>query len=184
MEPVSVPEIQANAYIVSNDDNDFIRDQLIPQARRMVEVLAGRSLITQTRKQTYDFLPAAPLYLRFSPVQSVSTFTYVDTSGVTTTLATTEYDVDTLSIPGRIEEAYNKTWPASRHTTNAVNVTYLAGYGTTPSSVPIIYRRAIIILATHWYQNRTAFACGDVDASVLSGIMDLIAIEGRTLEYA
>lgn len=185
LEPVDFEDVKNNAYVVDDPtDNAFIRTQLIPQARRYVEQLADRSLITQTRKQIYDYMPAAPIDLRYSPVQSVSSFTYLDSDQVTTALATTYYSVDTYRIPGSIHVAYSQSWPSSLNTVNAVQITYVAGYGSTQVSVPIIYRRAIILLCTHWYINRDAFGCGDVDDLTLSKLADILSIEGRTVHYA
>lgn len=183
-EPVTVEDVKANAFIVDDDSyDDFIQSQLIPQARRYVEKLANRSLITQTRKQYHDEL-RTEIILRYSPVQSVTSITYKDTNNATQTLTSTLYTVDTASIPARVNEAYNQTYPSAICDTNSVVITYVAGYGSTMASVPIIYRRAIILLATHWFHNRTAFACGDVDAATMAAMESLIAIEGATLEYA
>lgn len=183
-EPVGIEDVKANTWIADNEeDNLFIREQLIPSARRTVEQLACRSLITQTRRQSYDYMPdPGDVYFRYSPVQSVSSITYVDTNGTTQTLAATYYDIDTYVIPARIREAYSQTWPTTRQQTNSVNITAICGYGNTPAAVPIIYRRAIIVLCSHWYDNRDQLGC--VDEGTLSNLQNMLAIEGVTVEYA
>lgn len=182
-EPVSIEDVKANVQIVDNDEDDgFIRTQLIPEARRYVENLACRSLMTQTRVQYYDDIPCGPVYLRYGPVQSVSSFSYVDSTGVSQTLATTEYEYDLNSIPARLWEAYGKTWPTARGQFNSVGITYVAGYGSNVGKVPIIYRRAIIYLCTHWYQNRDQLGC--TEGNLLGRLQDILAVEGMTLEYA
>jgi uncharacterized phiE125 gp8 family phage protein len=184
VEPVGLADVRANAYIIDNEtDNDFITNDLIPSAREVIENMANRSFITQTRRQSYDFMPDSPIFLRFGPTITVTGFTYVDTNGVSQTLAATEYDVDAARVPGRICEAYQKTWPVARDQVNSVNITYTAGYGAAGSSVPRAYRRAIILLCKHWYDNRDAFAVKEADA-VMHRLSDLIATEGRTVEYA
>lgn len=182
LEPVTPEDVKANAYVVDDSSDDtFIRTQLIPSARKMVETLANRSLITQTRQQIYDYLPEC-FWLRYGPVQTVSSVTYTDYNQAVQTLSATLYDVDSNRIPGRIHQGYGKVWPASLSKTNAVKVTYVAGYGATGSSVPIIYRRAIILLATHWYNNRDQFGCETDDMAC--AVASMLALEGRTLEYA
>lgn len=183
-EPVSVDEVKANAYVVDDEnDNAFIRTDLIPTARRFVEQLAGRSLMTQTRRQSYDGMPCSPIYLRYGPVQSITSFVYMDTSQVSQTLATSYYTLDSRTVNARLCEAYNQTWPAALCDTNSVTITYVAGYGSNVGKVPVIYRRAIIALCTHWYQFRDAFGCEDA-SGILGRIEDMLSIEGRTVEYA
>lgn len=182
IEPVSPSDVAANAYIVDDtSDYPFLSEQCIPAARKMVETLACRSLITQTRKQIYDCLPSC-FSLRYGPVQQVNSITYTDYNEATQTLSSSLYDVDTSRIPGRIHQGYGDSWPAALHKTNSINVTYVAGYGSTPNAVPILYRRAIIILCTHWYNNRDQFGCDSDD--IANRVIEMIALEGRTLEYA
>lgn len=183
VEPVGVEDVKSAAQIVDDDfDNNFIRTELIPPARDAVEKLAVRSLITQTRKQYYDDMPCSPVRLRYGPVQSILAFTYTDTNEAEQTLASTYYDVDTKRIPGRVLVAYQQTWPAALRKSNSVSFTYVAGYGATPDSVPRQYRRAILVLCTHWYYNRDQLGC--VSDEMTGKLLDIIAIEGRTLEYA
>lgn len=184
IEPVTAAQVKDNAFIINDTQHDnFIDEQLIPHARATVEELAKRSLITQTRVQRQDCLETV-MYLRYGPVQSVTSITYKDSTNTTQTLASSKYTVDTASIPARVVEAYNQTYPSSNVDTNSVVITAIHGYGSTAASVPIIYRRAIILLATFWFNNRAAFACGDVDDAVMKAVEQLLAIEGRTLEYA
>ncbi len=183
VEPVTASEVKSSARIVDNDADDaLIQTQLIPAARALVERLAGRSLITQTRKQYYDDMPCSPMVLRYSPVQSVSSVVYTDTNGVSQTLSTSLYDVDTASIPGRVVVGNGDAWPVTNGTPNSVTVTYVAGYGLNSGKVPIVYRQAIILLASHWYWNPSL--CGMADGELLTSVENLIACEGRTLEYA
>lgn len=183
-EPVTATDVKLNAYVVEDTTwDDFITDQLIPTARNYVERLANRSLITQTRRQYYDTLPDE-FYLRYPPVITVSAITYMDTAGDSQTLTGSLYTVDAVSYPGRIYPAYQQTWPSAASDTNSCYVTYTAGYGATGASVPIIYRRAIILLCTHWFNNRAAFACGEADEATQAALESMLAIEGATLEYA
>ena len=182
-EPVSVEDVKANTIIVDNDEDDgFIRTQLIPEARAYVENLAKRSLYTQTRKQSYDHMPCSPVYLRYGPVQSITSFTYLDADGATQTLAGSYYEIETNRGQPRLLTAYQQTWPTSRYQLNSVNITYVAGYGSNVGKIPIIYRRAIILLCTHWYDNRDQFGC--VEGTLYERLESMLAIEGRTVEYA
>ena len=183
IEPVTVEEVKENAFIVSDNSYDsYIRSQLIPSARQYVEELANRSLITQTRAQYYDDLEYV-MYLRYGPVQSVSSITYKDSQAVQQTLTSSLYTVDTASIPARVVQAYDQNYPSAICDTNSVVVTSVCGYGSTAASVPLIYRRAIILWASLELNNRVPIACGDEYRRSLEALEQLIAIEGRTVEY-
>ena len=183
-EPVTVEQVKANAYIVSDTSyDDLISSQFIPAARRYVEQITERSLVTQTRKQYHDCL-SPEITVRYGPLQSVTSVTYKDSAGDTQTLTSSLYTVDTASIPGRIVEAYNRSYPSSITDTNSVVITAICGYGSTIASVPIIYRRAIILLCTHWHLNRDTVACGEVSSDMATTLQNMLAIEGATVTYA
>jgi len=151
-EPVTKAEAKLFARIDITDDDDLV-DALIEAARREVESFTRRSLINTTWDMTLDCFPATILLPR-SPLSSVTSISYVDTSGTTQTLTSTLYRVDTASLPGRITNAYGQTWPATQAVTNAVTVKFVAGYGATAASVPEPMKLAIKIMINDWYEHR------------------------------
>ena len=180
VEPVTVEQCKRQAYIVDDDSDDgLIRDFYIPFARRVVEQLTVRSLITQTRVQYYDTLEEC-MFWRYGPLQSVSSITYKDTNEASQTLTSTLYSVDTKSIPARILIGYDDTYPTAITDTNSVVVTGIAGYGAAGSNVPVIYRMAILKIVSHMISNRGL--CSEDEAMGVVG--DLVAVEGATVEYA
>jgi uncharacterized phiE125 gp8 family phage protein len=80
---------------------------------------------------------------------------YTDVSGNSTTFSSSDYVVDTYSMPGFIEPAYTKVWPVTRSVSNAVTITYVCGYGAA-SAVPDAVKSAMKLLIGHWYENREA----------------------------
>ena len=181
--PVTLNEIKDNTpSIFDNSQDAYIECDILPVAIEFVEQRAGRSLITQTRIQYHDdFFDV--FYLQFAPVSAITSVQYVDTTGTSQTVASTVYRLDSKSKPARLTEELNQTWPTAADVSNAVTITYTAGYGSAASSVPIIYRRAIIALATFWIENPAALACQD--AGVMTANLDaLIATEGMMPTYA
>lgn len=178
-EPISCIEVKDASYVVCDDSYDSqISNLYIPAARRYVEKLANRSLITQTRKQYHDHL-ASEFFVRFSPVQSITSITYKDSNEVTQTLTSTLYTLDKESIPARIAQAYDATYPSGICDTNAVTITAVCGYGAA-DAVPVIYKMAMLKLCTHWLHNRGI--CMDDETQEI--VSNIIAIEGATVEYA
>ena len=125
-EPVSLADMKEHLRVDITDDDDLITAQIVA-ARRWIEQYCNRSLFTQTLTAYFDRMPLDRIMLPQSPVASVASFNYVDTSGDSQTITASDYLVDTVSTPCRIEPAYSKSWPSARTQLNAVNVVYVAG---------------------------------------------------------
>lgn len=208
-EPLSVAEAKAHLRVEVSDDDAYIGN-LITAARRYVEKASGRQLVTATWQATYDRFPRSQnsyagdsgcvtdrpipqpelqvrrwldhisIRLPRSPLQSVSSITYIDATGATQTLSPSLYNVDSISDPGRVAPVWGSYWPITRRQLNAITITFVAGYGAA-SAVPETYRLAIRQLVAHWYTNREAVATGN-PTTLPVGILDLIGVED-TGEY-
>ena len=150
-EPFELSEVKNNLRVTINDDDALIKS-LIIVSREWAESYMRRALITQTWDYFTDRF-FRTIKLPLSPVVSVTSIKYVDTDGVTQTLATTEYTVDSVSEPTRIVEAWGKTWPSIRFVPNAVTVRFVAGYGNA-SDIPEQIKRWMLMLMGHLYENR------------------------------
>jgi len=136
-EPVNIALAKAHLRVDGSDD-DLIINQIIAAARQWAEDFQNRAYVTQTRRLTLDEFPGddAPIVLPNPPLQSVVSVQYLNTDGVSTALAATEYVVDTDREPGRIYLAYEKDWPDTQDIQNAVQITYRCGYATPFTAVP------------------------------------------------
>lgn len=93
-----------------------------------------------------------------APLQSVASIKYIDASGVQQTWDPTQYQVDAPVGPrasrGRIKPAYGVSWPVTRDQMDSVIVQFTAGYGAAATAVPSMLRRAILLIAGDFYENR------------------------------
>lgn len=154
-QPLSLAEAkeQLRLDVATTAEDDLLND-LIAAAADMIEGMTWRALITQTRNLKFDRFPSEIVIGR-GPVSSIEQITYVDTAGVTQTLASAAYQADLNSTPARICPAYGYTWPATRpQTLQAVEVRYIAGYGASGSDVPQRLRNAMKVTVHDWYENR------------------------------
>jgi hypothetical protein len=88
--------------------------------------------------------------------QSVTSITYYDQSGTQYTVDPTTYIVDTMSEPCRIVPKWSCTWPvASYYQPGSIQVNYVAGTWAT-GSCPMAIQASILMLVSHWYNNRDA----------------------------
>jgi len=152
-EPITTAEAKTHMRITSSADDTYIAT-LITAARQWCEWYQGRSYIEQIITMYQDTFTSV-IYLPQPPAISVTSLKYYDTAGTQTTLtATTHYVSDVISQPGRIYEAYDYSWPATRDMRKAVEVVYKAGYGSAGSNVPAPMKHAIKIMVSNWYENR------------------------------
>jgi len=153
--PVSVDEVKLHARI-TNDAEDALVLRLIMAATSRVEKITGRALITQTWIEYFDCFPPI-IHLRMGDVQSVTSVKYLDSDDVEQTLATANYDVDTVSNPARIISSEGNSWPSGiKNTLNPIYVEYVCGYGDDADNVPNDIKWAIFMLVSHYYENREA----------------------------
>jgi uncharacterized phiE125 gp8 family phage protein len=163
-EPVTTAEAKAHCR-VDHDDEDTLIASLIVAARQWCESWTGRQFVTATWRLSLDGFPGCAIRLPKPPLQSVSSVAYDAADGTATTLGSSAYRTDADSEPGRLTPAYGLTWPTARCQTNAVRVTYVAGYGAA-SAVPKAVKQAILLLVGHWYANREAVGSGGVASEI------------------
>ena len=162
-EPLSREETKRHLSLAAADtDEDDLIDGMIKAARRQAESFLGRSLITQTWAMDLDRFPPGTIEVPRPPLQAVENIVYVDADGQTQTLPPAAYRVDENSAPGRLTPAYGTAWPATRPVSNAVTVTFTAGYGDTPDEVPDDVRAAMRLIVGRLYQYREDVVDGPV----------------------
>ncbi len=164
--PLTLAEAKAQLNISSTSD-DVLIARLVSAAATYLENRCNRCWITQTRElkmQTFTdsrYVHDRVVYLPRSPLSTTAdpTIAYTDSVGTSTSASSTSFIVS-HDTPGRLSEAFNDNWAATRNVADDVTITYQAGYGTTQSDVPEPVRHAVGMLAAHWYRNREAVGEG------------------------
>jgi uncharacterized phiE125 gp8 family phage protein len=131
---VSLALAKANLRVDTSDDDTLIA-AWINGISAHAEHYMQRSIINQTWRVTLDSFPDA-VKLCYPPISAVSFVKYYDADDVLQTLDPTDYIVDTASEPGYVVPAPNKAWPNTYGKINAVQVQYVAGYGTDDTATP------------------------------------------------
>ena len=160
--PLTLEEAKQHIRIDDTANDAYIQD-LIHAVTSHVEGYLGRTLITTTYSWHQDRFPGWGSGVMFVPrpkLQSVESITYVNQSGDSTTWGSTFYTVDTVSQPGRIQPAWQETWPIARRQHNAITVKYDAGYGDDAKDVPMDIRRGMLFMLGHLYENRQDVVVG------------------------
>lgn len=131
VEPITIDQAKQQARI-ADLNSDGVLAGYISTAREAAEQTLNRGLLTQTWKLVLDgWANIIPLPMA-APLQSVTTVQYYDTTGTLQTLATSYYDIDTVSRPGRVVLKPDQTWPTlqSLRRNGAVEITYVVGWMT------------------------------------------------------
>lgn len=172
-DPVSVADLKTYLRIANSDEDALLTD-LIAAATLAVQNYLKRTLITTTYKLTLDRLPAMKgerwwdgvreiaitelhgarefIRLQMPAVQSITSFKYFDTSDTEQTFSSDNYRLDAVN--ARVALKQGKSWPTDLRDTQAIEITYVAGYGATGASVPAPIIHAIKMAVGKLYESR------------------------------
>lgn len=148
-EPITLAEAKAQARITDDHSNSLLL-AFIKTAREEAERLMGRGLYTQTWKLTLDWWPTVIPLPMAGPLQSVTHVKYYDADGVQQTLATSYYDTDTLSLPGRVVLKPEQSWPTlqSDRRNGRIEIQYVVG-SSTIADIPETWKQGIRAYVTY-----------------------------------
>jgi uncharacterized phiE125 gp8 family phage protein len=154
-EPVTLAE--AKAFLrVTESDEDALITSAIKVGRSEVEKYIGQTVLTTSYTYLLDeFPPLDVLTVPRGPINSVTSIKYIDPDGVSQTLSTDVYDVDTRRRAGRIGLKAGQCWPATKgNTLNAVEIEFTAGMGDEAAAIDEDIKTAIKLVAARVFENR------------------------------
>lgn len=134
------------------DDEEELIALLIDAATAYIEGPNGIGIALQPQqwRLSLDGFTTA-LRIPLNPVQTIDAITYRDTAGVTRTLPTTSYVIDTDGV-ATVERAPGVSWPSTASQTGSVKVTFTAGFTTIPADL----KAAALLIIGHLFENRSA----------------------------
>lgn len=156
--PVSLAEAKEQLRVDTSADDDFIQ-RLVEAATEQLDGDGelGRAMISQSWAEWSGPSPEA-VKLTMGPFQSLTSVEYYDADGTlqTATLSDFETRKDGDFFTCRPKTGFS--WPATQDRDDAIKITYVAGFGATSADVPQPLRHAVLMLVTHFEQNRSAIA--------------------------
>jgi len=165
---------------VTNTTGDPLLLAFIRAAREYAERRIHHALVTQTWRLSLDCFPCGDtIELPIAPLQSVESFRYANSAGALVDVDADDYTVDTDASPGRIVRAFSTAWPAARVQRNAVVITFRAGFGDAPASVPSSITAGMKLLIGHWYENREAVNIGNIVNTIPMSVDALFGLWSR-----
>jgi uncharacterized phiE125 gp8 family phage protein len=179
IEPVTVVQAKTHLRVTAATDDTYI-GIIITSAREWVEMVSGRSFITQTWDMYLDRFPVCDDFIELPrpPLQSVTSVKYTESDDTENTFNASNYDVDDDRDPGRVVLGYTKSWPtATLRPMSPVVVRFVSGYGDSTTNVPERFRQAIQFLVGEMYENREPQVTGTI-VSALPTLKRLITVDG------
>jgi len=180
LEPVTLAQFSVFAGITDASQNALLSD-LITAARVHLEDQMRRCFVTTTCTYYADRFPSGrtPLALARSPLLSIMSVKYYNNADVLTTWSSANYRADTRSEPGRVEPIEDLYWPTDvRNTINAVEVAFVAGFGSSEAAAvaatPRTIKTAVMVLAKSLYEYREGIVTGTIVAEnpVIASLID------------
>lgn len=176
-EPITTAEAKSHLRVDTADEDPYI-DTLVASARRWVEQVCNRALVTQTWDWTLDRFPmdgALLIRLPLAPVSAITSVTYLNADGDSTVWGSSNYVLAGSDIPPRLALAPNAQWPSTESgRINAVTVRLVAGYGDA-SDVPEDIKHAIKLLVAQMYTHRAPEITGTIVSRVQFAVNALLA---------
>lgn len=191
LEPVTLNEAK-DFLRVNGDDDDALISELIVAARRAGEDFTRRTFIATTYKLSLDRWPSrsdlddglwegvregadksspnASLALPRPPLRSVTSVTTFDDTDAGTVWASSNYFVDTGSIPGRILPRSGRAPPTAARVANGIEIVFKAGHGDAAQSVPRPLRQGLLMLVSHLHEQREPVIVGERVSSLPLGV--------------
>ena len=165
-EPVSLDEAK-NYLRITDSDDDALISSLVTAIRQKAENWTRSLLINQTWTLWMDSVPEGEtMMIPLSPLQSVTHIKSYDSDNTFNIFDSSNYLVDSASIPGRIGLKEGQTWPNAVRRMNALEIEFVAGFGD-ESSVPESIKQGILQWVKLLFANKSKLYESDESTSGL-----------------
>jgi len=160
---VSYEEAKAHLRLDHDEEQAYV-EALVAAAEQHFAAPAGwlgRSICLQTLELRTSGFGWCELQLPYGPVRSIASVKYDDAEGVEQTVDPAGYTlIGAGSDRTFVGLARGHSWPTANGGQEAVRIRYTAGYE--PDDVPAPLKQAILLLVSHWYENREAVNVGNI----------------------
>lgn len=174
-DPVTLAEAKTQLRVDFADDDTLI-GELVSAATRTVEEMVGGALLSQEWALSVRY-PRLRIYLPKTPVQSIDSITYYDRDETEQTANVADFHLFSDVYRAWVEPRDDKDWPDVFNRPDALTINFIAGYGAA-GDVPSNLKHAILMLLTHWYEQRSA-ASGANLGEVPFAVETLVGLDRR-----
>lgn len=180
--PVTLAEAKDHCRVDFPDDDSYIT-RLIAAATAQLDYangILGRALITQDWKvevalPDYTINPRGAIRLPVTPVQSIQSMGYYDSSNASQSLTVGDFQLINRNWTCYVIPNATTNWPGLYNREDALSVTFRAGFGDDSTAVPENIKSALLFLLAHMYENREAVIVGSESQALPEGFDALVS---------
>jgi uncharacterized phiE125 gp8 family phage protein len=155
-EPVTVAELK-DWLRLDGSDQDTMLSSMITAARVSIEEHTRRSFVQRSIVQSLAGFPAGGcIELVRPPLASVTSVKYYDTDNDQQTIDSSNYLVDVIREPGVVRPIDTYDWPSVYERSDAVQITFVAGYSADATSVPETMKALTKMIAADMFEHPEA----------------------------
>lgn len=173
---VTLARLRTNSNIPSGQDEDFLTEALKSAEDYVERYLECTIGLAEWRLTLDSFPPVGDRLIPLWPIRAVTAIAYTAADGT----AATAMDLSQIVQPignGRYHLRLKKgfSWPVTDGSPHAVAITFDAGWPT-QATLPGTLTRAILMLVSHFYENREAVLTGSNSKEVELGVQSMLAM--------
>lgn len=160
--PVSLDDAKMHLRVDASAEDDLING-LIDAATSHLdgEGVLGRAIITQTWAEWVSNSPGW-VRLPIGNFQAVTAVDYYDADNVLQPATLSDFETRLDGDHVLVKPITGKTWPSAYSRSDAIRISYTAGYGDAAIDVPASVTQAILLMVGHWYEHRMAVSEGSL----------------------
>lgn len=148
IEPITLDEVKQRLRLVGNADFDSELTRLITVAREMCETITGRDLINKTYRGFLDYY-CNQIEFTKSKLQSISSIKYYLNNTLNTLSPSNYYFTNSTNYSKLVfTENFNID-----NKLQAIEIEFIAGYGTTASTVPTSLKEGMLAFIDWLFNN-------------------------------
>lgn len=148
IEPITLDEVKQRLRLVGNADFDSELTRLITVAREMCEAITGRDLINKTYRGFLDYY-CNQIEFTKSKLQSISSIKYYLNNTLNTLSPSNYYFTNSTNYSKLVfTENFNID-----NKLQAIEIEFIAGYGTTASTVPTSLKEGMLAFIDWLFNN-------------------------------
>ena len=158
--PLTLSECKMQLNIADGETAfDTYLETLVKVATEVLEHDTQLTLTRETWKYTMEQFKEDEFYIPKAPIVSVTSIQYYDSLNSLTTLSSAYYTLDGISggLPRGNSRIYLNDpydWPYTYDREDAIQTTFVVGYGATASVVPESLKHALKLLLTFFFEHR------------------------------
>lgn len=171
-EPISLQLAQDQLRVDSDADQELV-DMYIKAARHQFEQDTNSAISDSQEWKIYmDVWNGISIPIGIGPILTIDSVEYYDVNGDLQTLSASTYHKDMIGGCIVLKNGYD--WPdLEEQHPSAIIVTFTAGY-TDPLDVDSDIKEALLLLISHFYENRQAVVVGQTAHSLPLGYQRII----------